>query len=116
MDLDPAPFNIETEVADISQLKLTWETDQRNIQKYRIYRGSKAGGPYTLIGESTKESFVDGDTGLQEMHYYVVTQVIGGKESDFSGEHIDSWFYNFQGGKYPHPEKEKILENLDYKD
>jgi fibronectin type 3 domain-containing protein len=113
MDREPTPFNIESDATDIGQLTLTWETDRSNVQKYRVYRANKAGGPYTLIGETTKESFKD-SVGLQAMHYYVVTQVIGGEESDFSTEHVDSWFYNFTGGSYPHPEKDEILENLEY--
>lgn len=113
MDREPTPFNIESEATDIGQLTLTWETDRSNVQKYRVYRANKAGGPYTLIGETTKASFKD-TVGLQAMHYYVVTQFVNGEESDFSTEHIDSWFYNFTGGSYPHPEKEEILEKLEY--
>ncbi len=113
MDRDPAPFNIKSEATDIGELTLTWETDRSNVQKYKVYRASKAGGPYTLIGETTKESFKD-KVGLQAVYYYVITQVIGGKESDYSVEHIDSWFYNSTGGSYPHPEKEKILESLEH--
>jgi hypothetical protein len=113
MDREPTPFNIESEATDIGQLTLTWETDRSNIDKYRVYRANKTGGPYTLIGEATKETFKD-SVGLQAMHYYVVTQIIDGQESDFSVEHIDSWFYNFTGGSYPHPEKEEILDNLEY--
>jgi peptidoglycan hydrolase-like protein with peptidoglycan-binding domain len=115
MDLDPAPYNIKTKASDVGELTLTWDTDQSNVTKYRIYRGSKAGGPYSLLGESTRKSFVDTTAGLQALHYYVVTQVVAGEESDYSTEHIDSWFYNFQGGSYPHPEKETILDNLEYK-
>jgi hypothetical protein len=113
MDREPTPFNIESEATDIGQLTLTWETDRSNIDKYRVYRANKTGGPYTLIGEATKETFKD-SVGLQAMHYYVVTQIIDDQESDFSVEHIDSWFYNFTGGSYPHPEKEEILDNLEY--
>jgi len=113
MDREPTPFNIESEATDIGQLTLTWETDRSNVQKYKIYRANKAGGPYTLVGETIKASFKD-SVGLQAMYYYVITQIINGKESDFSVEHVDSWFYNFTGGSYPHPEKEEILERLDY--
>ncbi len=113
MDYDPAPFNVKTEVEDIGQLRLTWETDQSNISEYRIYRSTNHGGPYSFIGTSKTRSFVD-TPGLYTVYHYVVTQVIGGKESDYSGERVDSWFYNSQGGSYPHPEKEAILDKLDY--
>jgi hypothetical protein len=115
MNLDPTPYNIKTDASDIGELTLTWDTDQSNVTKYKIYRGSKTGGPYRLLGESTRKSFVDTTAGLQALHYYVVTQVVSGEESDYSTEHIDSWFYNFQGGSYPHPEKEAILDSLEYK-
>ncbi len=114
MDLEPTPYNIKTEATDVGELTLTWDTDQSNVTKYKIYRGSKTGGPFSLLGETSKKSFVDTTAGLQAVHYYVITQVVSGDESDFSAEHVDSWFYNFQGGTYPHPEKEAILDNLDY--
>ncbi len=114
MDWEPTPFNIKGEATDIGEITFTWETDQRDVDGYKLYRAMKAGGPYTKIGETNREEFRDSGLQLYTIYYYVITQVIDGKESDFSGEHVDSWFYNWQGGVYPHPEKEKILDNLDY--
>ncbi len=114
MDWEPTPFNIEGKATDIGEITLSWETDQRNVSGYRIYRAMRAGGPYTRVGETHREEFRDTGLQLYTIYYYVITQIIGGKESDFSGEYVDSWFYNWQGGVYPHPEKEKILDNLDY--
>ncbi len=114
MDWEPTPFRIRGEATDVGEITLTWETDQRNVEEYRIYRAQKQGGPYTIVGTSTKREFVNSGLGLYTIYYYVITQVIDGEESDFSGEYVDSWFYNWQGGPYPHPEKEKILEDIDY--
>lgn len=107
MDWDPTPFNVEAEATDIGELTFTWETDQ-NTQEYRIYRASESRGPYTQVGVSETESFTDTGLGLQEMYYYVVTQVVDGEESGYSKEYVDSWFYNWQGGTQPHPDKEQI--------
>jgi len=107
MDWDPTPFNVEAEATDVGELTLTWETDQ-DTEGYYIYRSTQSGGPYDEVGSSTQESFTDTGLGLQTIYYYVVTQVVDGKESEDSKEYIDSWFYNWQGGPQPHPEKEDI--------
>ena len=115
MDWEPTPFKIRGEATDIGEITLTWETDQSGVEEYYIYRGQKdPGGPYTIIAASDTESFTDTGLDLYTIYYYVVTQIIDGVESDFSAEYIDSWFYNWRGGRFPHPEKEAILDNLDY--
>jgi hypothetical protein len=111
---DPTPFNIRGDATDIGEITLTWETDQRNVSSYRVYRSTKQGGPYVLLGQTTNRSYKDMGVGLYTVYYYTVTQIIDGKESDFGAEYADSWFYNWQGGTHPHPEKEVILDNLKY--
>ncbi len=114
MDWPPTPFAIEAEATDIGELTLEWETDQAGVDEYYIYRAKRPGGPYTLIGKSDKRSFTDTGLELYTIYYYVFTQIIDSEESDLSGEYIDSWFYNWQGGSQPHPEKEKILDDIEY--
>ncbi len=117
MNLEPTPFNLQTKEAKIKNQQATivleWETDRGGIEQYNIYRSLNHEGPYNKVGVSTKEEFMDMGVGMQAIYYYVVTQVIDGKESEYSGEHVDSW-YNATGPKqYPHPKKEDILRDLD---
>jgi len=114
MDVEPTPFNISAEATDVGELTLEWESDQRNVEKFSVYRAIDPEGPYTLRGTNTRETFRDTGLNLYTIYYYTITQTIDGEESDLSSEYVDSWFYNWRGGPQPHPQKEKILEGLDY--
>lgn len=107
MDWAPTPFDIQAEATDIGELTLTWETDQ-DVEEFDIYRATRSGGPYKQIANTTRNKFIDTGLGLYTVYYYVVTQVVDGEESEYSKEYIDSWFYNWQGGNQPHPDKDEI--------
>ena len=114
MDVEPTPFNISAEATDVGELTLEWESDQPNVEKFSVYRAIDPEGPYTLRGTNTREVFRDTGLNLYTIYYYTITQTIDGEESNLSSEYVDSWFYNWRGGTQPHPQKEKILEDLDY--
>lgn len=68
-----------------SQISLTWNSVS-GATKYRLYRGTASGGPYSFVGERTTNSAVD--TGLTNgtTYYYVVTVVKFGTESGNSNQ------------------------------
>jgi len=90
------PYNIKGEVVNVGQLELTWSSKE-DVTKYRIYRSTKSGGSYTLIGESTTKKFTDTSLSLYTTYYYVITQIVDGEESEYSAEHMDNWYYNWKG-------------------
>jgi len=54
--------------------------------KYRIYRGTQSGGPYTLRDSSLTTAYVDSTVANGTIYYYVVTGVTAGVESPYSNE------------------------------
>ncbi len=66
--------------AAAARIDLSW-SNQANSTSYHVLRSTATGGPYTLIGTTTKTSFSD-TSGLVNGHtyYYVVQPVNGGSE------------------------------------
>ena len=56
-------------------VNLAWEPAP-GAYKHHIYRGTVAGGPYLMVGESTTSAYVDGPLGLAvgTTYYYVVRE------------------------------------------
>ncbi len=102
-----APYNITSYVVNVGQLGIRWRTKE-NPEKFNIYRATKYDGPYTFLGETTMQDFVDRSVNLYTDYYYVITQFINGRESDYSPKHADSWYYNFQEGVYPYVPKSEL--------
>jgi hypothetical protein len=69
------------------RVDLTWSA-QTNATSYNILRGTVSGGPYTLVGSSTIDSFSDRTAGLTNggTYYYVAQPVNNGNEICQSNE------------------------------
>lgn len=70
--------------------KLTWTVSTTaGVTSQKVYRGTTAGGPYTLIAtvpDGVTNTFQDNNTTQGTQHFYVVTALIGTSESIFSGQ------------------------------
>ena len=65
-------------------VKLTWKASTSKVSGYNVYRGTKSGGPYSLITSALDSGTSYSDTSVQAgvTYYYVVTAVNnGGQES-----------------------------------
>lgn len=65
-------------------VKLTWKASASKVSGYNVYRGTKSGGPYSLITSALDSGTSYNDTSVQAgvTYYYVVTAVNGkGQES-----------------------------------
>jgi hypothetical protein len=69
------------------RVDLTWSA-QTNATSYNVLRGTVSGGPYTLVGTSTIDSFSDRTAGLVNggTYYYVAQPVNGTQEICQSNE------------------------------
>ena len=68
---------------------LSWTTSSStSVVGYNIYRGAKAGGPYSQINSMNADNtFTDGTVQAGQTYFYVTTAVDGtGKESTFSNQ------------------------------
>jgi fibronectin type 3 domain-containing protein len=67
---------------------LTWNSSN-NAVGYNIYRGTKSGGPYSMINPSldSTTAYTDTAVGAGQTYYYVATTVDGNSnESGYSAE------------------------------
>lgn len=65
-------------------VKLTWKASTSKVSGYNVYRGTKSGGPYSLITSALDSGTSYNDASVQAgvTYYYVVTAVNGsGQES-----------------------------------
>ncbi len=56
------------------------------VKQFNVYRGTTSGGPYTLIGTTTGDAYVDRTFVPGKTYYFVVTAVVSGVESAHSSE------------------------------
>jgi fibronectin type 3 domain-containing protein len=71
------------------QTTLSWNASSSPVIGYHVYRGTQAGGPYSLLsaGIVTADTFVDTSVASGRTYFYVVTAVGNtGVESAFSNE------------------------------
>ena len=84
-----APVAVTTlaaSVVNITNIKLSW-TGTSNATSYVLKRSSKAGGPYTPVQSGiTGVTFTDANPVAEQNNYYVVTALVGDKESAVSNE------------------------------
>ena len=85
-----APTNLVAE-ANIRGIKLDWDASlEGDFDHYNVYRADTSGGPYTLIAETTNNSYVDMEAVHNVEQFYVVTAVdFNGNESEYSNEASD---------------------------
>ena len=69
---------------------LSWvASSSSGVTGYKVYRGTAAGGPYTLIQSSTTNpalSWIDRNVTSGATYYYVVTAISPAGESVYSNE------------------------------
>jgi hypothetical protein len=72
----PAKTQILAAVPGNGQVTLTWTVGvETDLAGYRVYRGTVAGGPYSLVGTSTTATLVDLAVVNDVVYYYVVAAV-----------------------------------------
>ncbi|MFX0124020.1 MAG: hypothetical protein ACFFAE_10300 [Candidatus Hodarchaeota archaeon] len=73
-----------------SQVELNWkppvDDGESPIIKYKIYRATSSGGPYSFIGNTTTLGYLDLNVTNDVMYYYVVTAVNNINESEYCSE------------------------------
>ncbi len=81
----PAPSDLRA-AAKSTKVQLLWT--HVGAESYNVYRANSAGGPYTLIANTTSTYSTYLDEGLTNgvTYYYVVTSVTAGVESVHSNE------------------------------
>ncbi len=70
---------------DVGQVLLTW-TASTGVAGYKAKRSTTSGGPYTMVGTTTTNSFVDTEVVGGITYYYVVTAANAKGESPNSNE------------------------------
>lgn len=83
----PTGLNVTT--ASPAGIGLSWDavTGDPSLYGYEIGRSSSAGGPYTIIGQSSSTSFTDTDVDQGATYVYAVRAYDASfNRSDFSGE------------------------------
>jgi hypothetical protein len=84
-----ASASISVAVAMQHQVALSWTASSSPVMGYNVYRGTQAGGPYTLLNTEivTADTFTDTTVVSGLTYFYVVTAVNNaGVESVFSNE------------------------------
>ncbi|AHF10631.1 MULTISPECIES: SPRY domain-containing protein [Dehalobacter] len=82
--LPNAPSNL-TATSGNSQISLSWTADS-GATSYNVKRATVIGGPYTTVGTSTTNSYIDTSVINGTTYYYVVTAVNSAEESSNSDE------------------------------
>jgi len=73
--------------AQVHYIGLNWTASSTpGVSSYNVYRGTVSGGPYSLIGSSSTTSYNDTTYAVGVAEFYVVTAVLNGVESSYSGE------------------------------
>lgn len=92
----PPPTTLPLNIAH--SVELNWDASESpGVQTYRVYRGSRSGGPYTMIGSSSAETrtFSDPNVESGNSYFYVVTAL--------SKEMLESRFSNEARADIPRP-------------
>ncbi len=64
-------------------IKLEWDAFEGS-EGYVVYRSDGRDRPYTRIRSTTNNYYFDSDLERRKPYYYVVTQIIGGEETEYS--------------------------------
>ena len=82
------PTNVNSTLNAGGAPVISWNAStSAGVVSYNVYRATKSGGPYTLVGNTTATTFTDNNAGSCTTFYYVVTAVgAGNTESVNSNE------------------------------
>ena len=65
---------------------LTWNASTSTVTGYNVYRGTKSGGPYTLLVSVNSLTFADTTVAPGATYFWVVTALANTQESGYSNE------------------------------
>lgn len=65
---------------------LTWDASTGTVTGYNVYRGTKSGGPYTLLVTLNSLTFADTTVAPGATYFWVVTALDNTQESAYSNE------------------------------
>ena len=65
---------------------LTWNASTSTVTGYNVYRGTKSGGPYTLLATANSLTFTDTTVVPSTTYFWVVTALDNTQESVYSNE------------------------------
>jgi fibronectin type 3 domain-containing protein len=85
-------------------VELTWNPSvSEPVESYHVYRGSQSGGPYALVGNTSKDKPNFTDTNVQpgRTYFYVVTAV--NRRNTVNEKQIESTYSNEVRADIPHP-------------
>ncbi|MEA2092824.1 MAG: FISUMP domain-containing protein [Patescibacteria group bacterium] len=100
--------NLTVKEAGSSYVNLSWE-GFRDSNGYIIYRTEDVNKPYSRIGSTNNTYYIDTELESDKTYYYAVSQIVNGKESDYSNQHLEIkteyyWFcgyaVSYQGELY----------------
>lgn len=82
------PMGLKAESVDFQEdlelrINLVWDYSV-GVEKYNVYRTEDENGLYEKIATTTNEDYTDLDLDPESTYYYVVTQIVEGKESVYS--------------------------------
>jgi uncharacterized protein (TIGR02145 family) len=84
-------------------VKLSWE-GFRDSNGYIIYRTEDVNKPYSRVGSTNNTYYIDTELESDKTYYYAVSQIINGKESEYSNQHLEvkTEYYWFCGYAVSH--------------
>jgi fibronectin type 3 domain-containing protein len=65
---------------------LTWNASTGTVTGYNVYRGTRSGGPYTLVTAVNSLTFADTTVTPGATYFWVVTALANTQESAYSNE------------------------------
>jgi uncharacterized protein (TIGR02145 family) len=80
--------DLKAEEVGSSYVALSWGGFE-DSNGYIIYRTEDVNMPYTMIGSTTKESYIDTNLEGDTTYYYTVSQIIDGRESDYGNQKLE---------------------------
>ncbi len=75
--------NLNADEVGNSYVKISWD-GFKDSKGYIIYRTKDVTKPYSIVGSTTKEHYIDTELEGDTTYYYAVTQIVEGRESDYS--------------------------------
>jgi uncharacterized protein (TIGR02145 family) len=100
--------NLTVDEVGSSYVKISWE-GFRDSKGYIIYRTEDVNKPYSRVGSTNNTYYIDTELESDKVYYYAVSQIVNGKESEYSNQHLEVkteyyWFcgyaVSYQGELY----------------
>ncbi len=73
---------LKAEAVD-NKISLSWHSNNKNVEKYIVFRGVKKEGPYEKIGIALEENYKD-IVGFGATYYYFIDQIVRGQKTGSS--------------------------------